>query len=134
MLFCGLLLAPAGVYAQHDERSKHIEAVKAAFITQKLDLTTSESQNFWPVYNAYQKELETLFDQKKRNREVNRNDPNKLLDNDLIYDERILEVKKKYRKKFAKVIPPQKIVALNQAEREFRERLIRQLKERKPQS
>ena len=46
------------------ERREHyqrIEAIKVAFITKKLDLTTEEAQKFWPVYNNYQKELMVLM-------------------------------------------------------------------------
>lgn len=96
-----ILTAPGLSNAQKDDRVKHIEAVKAAFITQKLDLTTREAQNFWPLYNTYQKEIEALYIQKKHDPASRRDDPNKQLDDEFMHDERMLEMKKKYRKRFA---------------------------------
>lgn len=42
-----------GQKKSHDE----IKALKTAFITQQLELTSSEAEKFWPVYNAYDTEL-----------------------------------------------------------------------------
>ncbi|OZA24427.1 MAG: hypothetical protein B7X86_08430 [Sphingobacteriales bacterium 17-39-43] len=50
----------------HYER---IEAIKVAFITKKLDLTTEEAQKFWPVYNNYQKELMELMRKRREDRQ-----------------------------------------------------------------
>jgi hypothetical protein len=43
----------------------------------------------------------------------------------------MLDLKKKYKKLYLKVIPAEKVLLLYQAEREFREHLIKQLKHRK---
>ncbi len=41
--------------AERQERMQsRIESQKIAFITQKLDLSPSEAQQFWPIYNEYQ--------------------------------------------------------------------------------
>ena len=50
-------------HAQDDEgkRGERIQALKIAFITQKLNLTTDEAQKFWPVYSQYENEIKQLF-------------------------------------------------------------------------
>lgn len=115
----------------HSERHQQIEAIKVAFITSKLDLTSEEAQKFWPVYNNYQKELMEIM--KKRREERKRTDisPSEKINLDLAYETRMLELKKKYKKSYSKVIPPEKILLLYQAEREFREHLIKQLNYRR---
>lgn len=124
------LLLPT--FAQdHSDKHKRIEALKASFITQKLDLTPAESQKFWPVYNQYQKEISALYRQKRQNNLNNKNNPNAALNNELDFDAKILNVKKSYQKEFAKVLPAEKVLALSQAEREFREQLIKELRERR---
>jgi hypothetical protein len=35
------------------QRQEKIQALKIAFITQKLKLTPAEAEKFWPVYNQY---------------------------------------------------------------------------------
>ncbi|HEY1024660.1 MAG TPA: hypothetical protein VGE26_05800 [Sphingobacteriaceae bacterium] len=129
-----ILVLAFPAFAQSQERSKkhgEIEAIKAAFITKKLDLTADEAKEFWPVYNAYQKELSALFRQKRQNIRNADGNPSQRLSVDLDFDGQILNVKKNYRKEFEKILPPQKVLTLYQAEREFREQLIKELRERR---
>lgn len=115
----------------HRERYEQIEAIKVAFITSKLDLNTDEAQKFWPVYNNYQKELMELMKKRREDRQKTNIDPNDKINADLAYESRMLDLKKKYKKLYLKAIPPEKILLLYQAEREFREHLIKQLKHRR---
>lgn len=118
----------------HRERYEQIEAIKVAFITSKLDLNTEEAQKFWPVYNNYQKELMELMKKRREDRQKTNIDPNDKINADLAYESRMLELKKKYKKLYLKAIPPEKILLLYQAEREFREHLIKQLKHRRTEN
>lgn len=69
--------------------------------------------------------------QKRREERQKTNiDPNDKINADLAYESRMLDLKKKYKKLYLKAIPPEKILLLYQAEREFREHLIKQLKHR----
>ncbi len=105
------------LYAQDDNddpRGGKIQALKIAFITQKLDLTTDEAQKFWPVYNQYDQEIRNI----NRSGDVIQN------------DEQLLNIRKKYKPSFEKVIGQQKINKLFNAERDFRAVLIQRLKNR----
>lgn len=113
--------------AQNTKREK-IESLKIALITKKLDLSPEDSQIFWPVYNQYQKEIGDLIMQKRAARKDT--DP-AAIDEDLDIEGKIVDVRKKYRKEFSKVLSPEKINQFYQAEREFREELIKQLKSRR---
>ncbi|MDA9773755.1 hypothetical protein N9B82_02255 [Saprospiraceae bacterium] len=42
------------------ERKEKIENLKIAFITKELNLTPTESEKFWPIYNSYQNELKAI--------------------------------------------------------------------------
>ncbi|MGB4774472.1 MAG: hypothetical protein WBP45_04830 [Daejeonella sp.] len=119
------------VLAQAQQRGEQIESVKIAFISRKLDLTTDEAQRFWPLYNNYQKEIGDILKQKKQTKLSNATDPDAQLDGELDFEERILDIRKKYSREFTKVIPSQKVLLLYQAEREFRQQLIKQLKDRR---
>lgn len=107
-----------GLHAQDDnnQRGEKIEALKIAFITQKLDLTTDEAQKFWPVYNQYEQEIRNI-----KGAEV--------IDN----EEQLLNIRKRYKPSFEKILGPQKLNSLFNAERDFRTVLIRRLKNRAPQ-
>lgn len=112
------------------KRAKQIEAIKIGYITRRLELTPEESQKFWPVYNQFQLEQNQIIQQKRKARLQNANNADQMIDDDFYFDTKILELKKKYRNDFSKVISPEKIKSLYTAERDFREELIKQLKNR----
>jgi hypothetical protein len=122
-------------YAQRNwGRSEQIESIKVAFITSKLNLTSEEAQKFWPVYNNYTKEFLELLKKRREARYSKNSDPNETITADLVYESKMLELKKKYRKLYAKAIPPHKILALYRAESEFREHLYKQLNNRRKEN
>jgi hypothetical protein len=130
IIFC--LTLNASLFAQdHRERYEQIEAIKVAFITKKLDLTTEEAQKFWPVYNNYQKELMVLMKKRREDRQKTDIAPNDKINADLAYESKMLDLKKRYKKLYSRTIPSEKILLLYQAEREFREHLIKQLNHRR---
>ena len=133
ILLSFILSASAQTAAEEtdEKRMQRIETVKIAFITGKLDLTTEEAKQFWPVYNKYQKELTDLIKQKRQVKKAGNADAEAKLNNELDFEGRILDLRKKYKNDFSKVIPATKVLLLYQAEREFREQLIKQLKERR---
>ncbi len=101
-------------------RGEKIEALKIAFITQKLELSSEEAQKFWPVYNQYENEMKSTF---RENR-----------DGDVIEnDERLLNIRKKYRPEFVKVLGQSRMNKLFTAEKEFRGVLLQHLKNRNNQ-
>lgn len=124
------------VSAQPDKNKqsmmKKIEALKVEFLTSKLDLSPSEAQQFWPVYNVYQKEIGSIFKERHKAKEAHKKTGTPF--DDLNYESRILEVKKKYKKDFQNVLPKEKVEALYNAEREFREELINNLRKRRAEN
>lgn len=125
-IFC---LSAETTFAQNTKKEK-IESLKIAFVTKKLDLSPEESQIFWPVYNQYQKEIGDLILQR---RAAQKDSDTDAVDEDLDIEGKIVDVRKKYRKEFSRVLSPEKINQFYQAEREFREELIKQLKSRRPE-
>ena len=112
----------SGIKAQDGDETKaeKIEALKIAFITNKLQLTPDEAQKFWPVYNQYETEMRGLQLEAKGG--------------DVIAsEEKLLNIRKKYKSSFEKVIGPQKLNKLFNAERDFRDILIRRLQNRRQQ-
>lgn len=129
-LICLVLALPVSAQ-EKAQRSQQIEAVKIAFITQKLNLKSSEAEKFWPVYNSYQKEMREVF--KLRREAKNKKDGNagEKLSGELDFESRILDIRKKYKQEFSKVLPDEKVSQFYEAEREFREQMINELKDRR---
>ena len=103
-----------------NNRQEKIEALKIAFITQKLQLTPGEAEKFWPLYNQYNEEVKGI------SKNPGSND---VLEN----EQQLLNVRKKYKSSFEKVLGSQKMNNLFNAEREFRNVLIKRLKARNQQ-
>ena len=104
-----------------EKRTEKIQSLKIAFITQKLDLTADEAQRFWPVYNRYETEIRQVMAD------------NKSVSDAIDNEEKVLNVKKKYKPEFIKVIGQPRTNTLFNAEREFRGVLMRQLKNKQGQ-
>jgi hypothetical protein len=101
-----------------DKRDEKIQALKIAFKTQKLELSSDEAQKFWPVYNKYETEIRQVYKENKAGGDAIEN------------EEKVLNVKKKYRTEFIKVIGQPKTTILFNSEREFRGVLMRHLKDK----
>src|SRR6185312_701351 len=101
------------------QRSEKIQALKIAFISQRLHLNSTEAEKFWPVYNGYQNEI----------RQLRSNKSDDVLEN----EQKLLDIRKKYKPSFEKILGPQRLNDLYSAEKDFRNVLIRSLKEQKPQ-
>lgn len=96
-----------------EKQQEKIEALKVAFITKELDLTADEAQKFWPVYNQYSKELRSTI-----------SDNQDVIDR----DEKVLNLRKRYRDQFTKVLGPDRMNRMFNAEARFRQLLIKSLR------
>lgn len=121
---------------KREAASEKIEAYRIAFYTQKLDLSEEESKAFWPIYNAYQKELKEL---KQSERKISRGNYDEMSDKELeeAMEKRFelrqkqLDLEKRYYKKFKAVLPMKKVAKLPQIERAFRTALLKRMKEQR---
>lgn len=102
------------------EPGAKIEALKIAFYTKKLDLSSEEAQKFWPVYNKYAEELKKV---RKDARENNRPE--------IETEEKYLIIRKRYNTEFGKVLSAEKVNAFFKAEKEFGTILQKELMERR---
>jgi len=117
---------------------ERVRAEKVGFITAKLELSASEAEKFWPVYNAMQKEIEAIKDdfpgRKMRGEEgvvENLSDEEliKLMKSKLDNEQSVLDIRKKYFDKLLEVIPAKKLLILHQSEEEFKRELLRRLRQ-----
>jgi hypothetical protein len=108
---------------------------KIGFFTKKLDLTSEEAVKFWPVYNEYQTQRNSLQMEKlKINRTFNQNESS-LTDKqltemgdryvDLLVQESNLAVD--FHKKLKEVLPPAKVIRYYQAENQYKAQLLNEL-------
>lgn len=121
-----------------EKGKEKIKAMKIGFLTERLNLSSDEATKFWPVYNGFQKETEDL----RKNRKIERReareefdamsdkDAEKLIDDEIAFRQRELDVVKKYHAQFKQVLPPKKVALLYKAEEDFKRELLERIRNR----
>jgi len=142
MLIAGLCTAqpdgpppPPGMEAKKEQ----VESMKIAFITQKLDLSPEEAQQFWPVYNKYRDELDKLRENHHKNMEkagkdlsgLSDQEVEQFVDNEIAFRQTEVDILKKYHTQFKKVLPVKKVALFYRAEDEFKRELLRRMQKQK---
>lgn len=142
IIFSGFIVFTLSLFAQGYRKWEGFEefrAKKATFITEKLQLTPEEAQQFWPHYNKFEDQRMKL---QKRKREIEKNawenlDHHSEKDFKRIYDElteiedQTYKLKKEYRKKFLEILPAKKALTLEYIEHQFRSQMLREYRKRK---
>lgn len=140
-LFCTLTLS-----AQDNKGSKEkIKALKVSYLTEQLNLTPSEAEKFWPIYNAYSKEqyslrytlrykIKNAMKEEGETSAFSESEAQKLVMLKLTTDQKIYESQKNFIDNIKKVISYKKIVQLQLAEMDFGRKLMSKYKHRRSES
>ncbi|KAA5821936.1 hypothetical protein FPF71_15630 [Algibacter amylolyticus] len=127
------------ISAQHKNRER-IKSLKVSFITEKLDLTEQEAQQFWPIYNEYEKQHYAIrYIESREIRKEIRESLDTLNDkkaNALLARLEKTEVDKhnarmEFSKQLTKILSPKKIILLKIAEDDFKRKMLEEYKKRK---
>ncbi len=133
-----ILLISFNASAQRDfNMQERIKAQKVAFITERLNLTPKEAQQFWPIYNAFENKIQSFRknDLKKvreamRRGNLSDKEAQQVLAQFMDVEEKIHQAKKELVKDLQSAISPQKIIKLKSAEDAFNKKLMNILQNR----
>ncbi len=124
-------------------RHDRIKALKIAFITERLSLTSKEAEKFWPIYNAYDANTHQLRNVEMRKiksrlkqqetEAITEDEAQEMLDKISNIESRLFKERKKLITDLRKVISAKKIILLKKAEDDFNRELISRLRDRKKQ-
>lgn len=128
-----LLLQGFKSVAQNDKDK--VEALRVSFISKKLELSSNESEKFWPVYNEYNDKIKAI---RKNLRQSFKKGVDNLSDKEMeeLY---LLEIKSKqaeaeqfklYYDKIKLIIGTKKTLKLHLAEEEFKKEIIKTIQEK----
>ena len=123
--------APADKPADNMEILKaKIKADKKFIVGQNMELTESEAKNFWPVYEAYQKDLDVLnkrvgamiksYADAWNTQTMNNEKAKKMVDEMLAIKADDVKLMKSYVPKLSKVLPAVKVARYLQIENKIR--------------
>jgi len=136
-----MILVPALRSSGQNQRLDNLNNYKIGFFTKRLNLTSSEAEKFWPVYNEYQKQKTQIQIEKvSLIRNFNQNETS-LSDNQLaeIGDKLVAYIVKEselavtFHKKLKEVLPPAKVIRFYQAENQYKTMLLNELQENRQQ-
>lgn len=100
-----------------DANSKKIDSLQIEYFNKELELSQEESDKFWPVYNTYKNEI-------KNTRKESESDP-------IVLEEKILNIRKKYRGDFKKILESEdRVNKVYVLEKSFRDMLRDELLKR----
>ncbi|MDD2634472.1 MAG: hypothetical protein PHW82_03135 [Bacteroidales bacterium] len=116
--------------------NQKIQAEKVAFITEQVNLTVDEAQQFWPVYNELNDKISDLFNEERGIHRIIRINCETISEKDLtIKLDRMVEINQEranleheYHQKYKKILPIQKVAKLYQADKDFRKQLLHKYK------
>ncbi len=116
-------------YAQPGKADK-VEALKVSFITEKINLTTTEAQSFWPLYNEYNDKIKFArknFRQQYANVTDFKTDKeaDDYLNAELKLRQTEVDLQKEYFDKFKKILGAKKTGLLRKAEEEFKKEVLK---------
>ena len=115
ILFFSILFSITSI--AQDKREK-LKALKVAHITEQLNLTTKEAENFWPIYNAHEDEKHKIYESSlAKRKEINveklsEKEAESLLKEMQDFEEAKLKSEKNLVDKLSKIISYKKIVKL----------------------
>lgn len=132
-----LLLFTTLSFAQDRKSREKIKALKVAYLTEHLELTSKEAQEFWPVYNEYERKRNELrkkqwVEIKSKLKDVgglNEQEAQALLNSYLKIEEEEEELEKNFLNNVSKVITAKKTLLLMRSEEDFKRQLIKQYRQ-----
>lgn len=137
-----ILLFTCSIYAQENikDKKEQIRALKVAFFTTELDLSSQEAEKFWPLYNAYDDKQFEIRHEKMRTfrgkmngdalEKMNEKDAVILLNQMEAADEELFLLRKKLTKSLRTILPSVKILKLKKSEDDFYRKLLQQYGDR----
>lgn len=134
--FTGIFLLAAPAFAEPVSETnmeilkEKLKADKKLLIAGNMDLTDAEAKQFWPLYDAYQKELDAVnkqlggtiqeYAEAFNTGTIPNEKAKKLLGDALSVEEQEVKLKRSYAEKLEKVIPATKVARYIQLETKIR--------------
>ncbi len=128
------------LFAQNEEwGEERIKSMKIAFITKRLNLTVEEAQQFWPLYNEFDRKRDEIAKEKQailQDLRLHFSDYSdkkieEKIDRRVMLNRAEADLDIEYLQKFKQVLPIKKVVKLYAAENQFKRELIRRLQQRR---
>lgn len=124
----------------HLKAKERIENIRIGIISTRLNLTPTEAEKFWPLYNEYRKKLDKIQQQRIQLIEtglnnsdsialLSDNEAEKMITEFLRLNEENTKIQIEYYRKFSKLLGPKRTIDLYLSEIDFKRKLMREIRE-----
>lgn len=126
--------------ASKQDRKQQLEAEKIALITKELSLDADQAKVFWPVYDAYQKEIDQVRKEQRANKkaaasgyaDMSDKEANEAMMKDFAMKEKEIAIQRNYyENKFPEVIKPKQTVKLYSLEGRWKKMLLKKMRDQR---
>jgi len=117
-----------------NDHREQIKAMKVAFITQELNMSSQTAQEFWPVYNKYEKDKRALH--KRENVDwdnigtISDSKAEEMLKEYLAVEREEYIIKRQLFSDLKKILSAKEIVMLHKLEADFNKKMIQEYRNR----
>lgn len=128
-IFFALAFLITGPDIKAQNNKDRVEALRVAYIAKRLELSATESEKFWPMYNEFNDKLEALRKNARQNimkRPENPGDAEaeEAYKADLQFKQAEADLYKQYSEKIKAAIGVKKTARLRMAEYEFKKMML----------
>ncbi len=132
-LFC-FFIGAVNAQERRQDKNARIKAMRATYITERLNLTVEEAQLFWPIFNEYEakrRSIQQSFNHKQDIENMSEKEAEDFINQSFAKEQQILDLKRTYFEKFKVAIPINKIAKLPKIEKNFRQELLKRMRHRR---
>lgn len=129
LLFTALSTSQAQQHRRYDP--ERLEAARVAFITTRLDLTASQAQEFWPIFNEFTAHREAHFEEMSQltrmevESELTEEEAKQQIQTRFRLHRSFLEQEERFLTEAAAIIGYPKVIKLQSIQRDFTKLLYR---------
>ncbi|WP_338409843.1 sensor of ECF-type sigma factor [uncultured Flavobacterium sp.] len=133
-----VLVSLVTVAQPHKEKFEKVKALKVAYITKELNLTTAEAEKFWPIYNLFDakqfdlrhKKMKTIMKKLKEDGldVIDDKEAETILSQMESIDQELFLLRKKNVTDTKTILGAKKTLQLKKIEEEFTKTLLKQYK------
>ena len=132
-----LLMSTLIVTAQapQGKKGERVQAMRVAMLSNALNLDEAIAQKFWPIFNTYSDAKKAIQQERKEYMQTISNarnlsdaDIDKALNGIIVCAQKEVDLQKRYKSEFLRVISAKQLATLFQAEKDFKELLISKMR------
>ena len=135
LLICFLLFTGLHLSAQDkDGHRERIKALKTAYITEGLSLSSKDAQKFWPIYNEFEEKRRNLYRREHADIDdlqcISEEKAENMLQEYVNIEREDYLLQKKFFSDLRTIFTAKQIIQLKKVEDEFNRKLFKEYRER----